>query len=229
MVRNSGSAPAPRQTRQPSRAVTLHKSERSPTSRADRPSSAGKANDHASLSRPSTSRSAGDAPIAETSDEQDDWNNNEGEFNPICTYSYTPHPSFPHNIIELPIDVETYFVDKNIINGPLPGTIHICARCRRTLMTDASGDNRMWALPCGPINDGRCIDQLSGVTPTPVIDNPSPSNVKGKGKARERDEPPAKRAKACKNPKRFECPVEGCTQKCHKVAGTRNSARVIYD
>ncbi|CDW97239.1 hypothetical protein [Sporisorium scitamineum] len=60
-------------------------------------------------------------------------------------------------------------------------------------MTDASGDNRMWALPCGPINDGRCIDQLSGVTPTPVIDNPSPSN------------------------------------KCHKVAGTRNSARVIYD
>lgn len=167
------------------------------------------------------------------------------KFDSKWTHPYEPQPGFTHSIIEPPVDLDTYFDDKAVVTGPLPETTPICAGCRYALLTGANGNERIWALPCGHVIDGRCVDRLSGLTSAPSIE--AAGKVKGKSKAVEaaEDEPPAKVArtsartrptasladdsarstpKKAKKPKRFECPVEGCTQKCSKEPGGKYSA-----
>ncbi len=166
------------------------------------------------------------------------------EYDPKWTHPYEPQPGVTHSIIEPPVDLETYFDDKAVVTGPLPDTTPICACCRYALVTGASDDSRIWALPCGHVIDGRCVNRLSGLTP-PSPMPASSSKDKGKAKATEfEDEPPAKvartsartratasltdsndsAAKKSKKPKRFECPVQGCQQKCTKEPGSKYSA-----
>lgn len=179
------------------------------------------------------------------------------EYDPKWTHPYDAQPGFTHSIIEPPVDLDTYFDDKAVVTGPLPDTTPICPCCRHALVTGANGDQRIWVLPCGHVIDGRCVDQLSGLTPPPSSDGASDTQHelrkgkgKGKGKAIEaaQDEPPAKvprtsarmRATAAvaepkdttpkkpKKPKRFECPVQGCGQKCSKEAGSKYSAWEVF-
>lgn len=179
------------------------------------------------------------------------------EYDPKWTHPYEPVPGFTHNIIEPPVDLDTYFDDKAVVTGPLPETTPICPCCRHALVTGANGDQRIWVLPCGHVIDGRCVDQLSGLTPLPPPPSieadhvrGAPNKGKGKAKATEaaRDEPLAKvsrtsarsRATASiaqptnltpnkpKKPKRFECPVKGCGQKCSKEPGSKFSAWEVF-
>lgn len=166
------------------------------------------------------------------------------------THPYEEQPSFTHSVIEPPVDLDTFFDDKAVVTGPLPDTTPICPCCRHALVTGANGDERIWVLPCGHVIDGRCLDKLSGLTPPPAVKSGSVSKGKGKAKAREvlEDEPPAKvartsartratataaEAKAAtptkpKKPKRFECPVQGCCQKCSKERGGKYSAWEVF-
>ncbi|PWZ01395.1 hypothetical protein BCV70DRAFT_210622 [Testicularia cyperi] len=190
------------------------------------------------------------------------------KYDPKWTHPFDAQPNFVHSIIEPPIEVDTYFDDKNAVSGPLPDTTPICAGCRRALVTGGTGETRMWALPCGHVIDGRCVDLFSGLSTAPsqvgVVANDASSRAttgprKGKAKAVEPpdDEPPAKmsrtsgtkrtRAKAAAaaatasstsllppppppppKPRRFECPVHGCGQKCTKEQGSKYSAWQIY-
>lgn len=176
-----------------------------------------------------------------------------GEYDPKWTHPYEEHPSFTHSIIEPPVDLDTYFDDKAVVTGPLPDTTPICPGCRHALVTGANGVERIWALPCGHVIDGRCLDQLSGLTHPPAVKSHSPNKGKGKAKASEANEaledaPQAKvartgartRATATivepkaptstkpKKPKRFECPVQGCCQKCSKESGSKYSAWEVF-
>lgn len=156
-------------------------------------------------------------------------------YDPKWTHPHPVEPGFTHDIIEPPVEIDTYFDDKAVVTGPLPDTTPICAGCRHALVTGASGDQRIWALPCGHVIDGRCIDRLSGLTPASSLEEMEGSGYsQGKGKAKAidplEDEPPAKQSRtSARNrptkpptpkrptkPKRFDCPVEGCDQKCAK-------------
>ncbi|KAF6767375.1 Zinc finger, RING/FYVE/PHD-type [Kalmanozyma brasiliensis GHG001] len=175
------------------------------------------------------------------------------KFDPKWTHPYEPQPGFTHSIIEPPVDLDTYFDDKAVVTGPLPDTTPICACCRFALVTGANGDERIWALPCGHVIDGRCVDRLSGLAPVPSPETAATgtsSKAKGKAKAIEatEDEPPAKVTKTSartraaaslaaptdatpknlKKPKRFECPVEGCKQKCTKEPNSKYSAWEVF-
>ncbi|SPO20243.1 uncharacterized protein UTRI_00638_B [Ustilago trichophora] len=173
------------------------------------------------------------------------------EYDPKWTHPYEVQPGFTHSIIEPPVDLDTYFDDKAVVTGPLPDTTPICPCCRHALVTGANGDQRIWVLPCGHVIDGRCIDRLSGLT---ELNNAKCSLAKGKGKAKAvdlpEDEPPAKaprtsmRTRATqlvadpsptesppkkpKKPKRFECPVQGCDQRCTKEANSKFSAWEVF-
>lgn len=177
------------------------------------------------------------------------------EYDPKWTHPYEAQPGFTHSIIEPPVDLDTYFDDKAVVTGPLPDTTPICPCCRHALVTGANGDQRIWVLPCGHVIDGRCIDRLSGLTEAAPSQS-TPSKGKGKGKAKALDpvddEPPAKaqrtsaRTRATqpvaeaapalkettpkkpKKPKRFECPVQGCGQKCCKEDGSKFSAWEVF-
>ncbi len=165
-------------------------------------------------------------------------------FEPEWTHPHEVQPGYTHSIIEPPVDLDTYFDDKAVVTGPLPDTTPICAGCRHALVTGATGDRRIWMLPCGHIIDGRCVDRLSGLTPTS-------KKAQGKAKAIEAIEetkarrtstrsrvgaappPPLPSPKApspakAKKPKRFECPVQGCGQKCSKESGGKLSAWEIF-
>ncbi|KAJ1030126.1 hypothetical protein NDA16_001039 [Ustilago loliicola] len=176
------------------------------------------------------------------------------EYDPKWTHPYEAQPGFTHNIIEPPVDLDTYFDDKAVVTGPLPDTTPICPGCRHALVTGANGDERIWALPCGHVIDGRCVDKLSGIAPLPAADTVDwqalPGKGKGKAKAVEppEDEPPAKAPRTStrnrptapahaakettpkkpKKPKRFDCPVQGCGQRCTKEAGSKYSAWEVF-
>jgi len=170
------------------------------------------------------------------------------QFDPKWTHPHEVQPGFTHSIIEPPVEIDSYFDDKAVVTGPLPDTTPICAGCRHALVTGASGDRRIWVLPCGHVIDGRCIDKFSGIAPPPDEDlEQSRSKGKGKAKAVEppEDEPPAKAARTSRRrasvssakptppkkpakPKRFECPVQGCGQKCTKEAGGKFSAWEVF-
>ncbi|KAJ9476610.1 hypothetical protein PHBOTO_000276 [Pseudozyma hubeiensis] len=176
-------------------------------------------------------------------------------YDPKWAHPYEVQSGFTHSIVEPPVDLDTYFDDKAVVTGPLPETTPICPCCRRALVTGANGDERIWVLPCGHVIDGRCVDQLSGLSPS--TDNVEGADAiqsrgvaKGKAKAFEtvEDEPAAKvprtsartRAtaivpeakeatpKKANKPKRFECPVQGCGQKCTKEAGSKYSAWEVF-
>lgn len=173
------------------------------------------------------------------------------KYDPKWTHAYDEQPGFTHSIIEPPVDLDTYFDDKAVVTGPLPDTTPICPGCRHALVTGANADERIWVLPCGHVIDGRCLDRLSGLTsPSAAVESRTPSKGKGKAKAREapEDEPPAKVARTSarnratatvaepkaatptkpKKPKRFECPVQGCCQKCSKESGSKYSAWEVF-
>ena len=170
------------------------------------------------------------------------------QFDPKWTHPHEVQPGFTHSIIEPPVEIDSYFDDKAVVTGPLPDTTPICAGCRHALVTGASGDRRIWVLPCGHVIDGRCIDKFSGIAPPPDEDlEQSRSKGKGKAKAVEppEDEPPAKAARTSRRrasvssakptppkkpakPKRFECPVQGCGQKCTKESGGKFSAWEVF-
>ncbi|KAI3487955.1 hypothetical protein L1887_48038 [Cichorium endivia] len=171
------------------------------------------------------------------------------KYDPTWTHPHEVQPGFSHSIIEPPVDLDTYFDDKAIVTGPLPDTTPICAGCRHALVTGANEDQRIWVLPCGHVIDGRCIDRLSGIEKESA-DGGDDGDVRGKGKAKAVDppeeEPRSKSArtsartrastaaakpttpKKAKKPKRFECPVQGCGQKCSKEPGSKFSAWAVF-
>lgn len=173
------------------------------------------------------------------------------EYDPKWTHPYEAQPGFTHNIIEPPVDLDTYFDDKAVVTGPLPDTTPICPGCRHALVTGANGDERIWVLPCGHVIDGRCVDKLSGIAPA-VDAEAGVTSGKGKGKARAveplEDEPLAKASRTStrnrptaptpaakettpkkpKKPKRFDCPVQGCGQRCTKESGSKYSAWEVF-
>ncbi|SNX81895.1 uncharacterized protein MEPE_00600 [Melanopsichium pennsylvanicum] len=173
------------------------------------------------------------------------------EYDRKWTHPYEAQPGFTHSIIEPPVDLDTYFDDKAVVTGPLPDTTPICPCCRHALVTGANGDQRIWVLPCGHVIDGRCLDRLSGLTDVSDVHS-TPSKGTGKGKAKAIDppeaEPPAKASRTSsrtratqaahvpvdsppkkpKKPKRFECPIQGCEQKCTKDDNSKYSAWAVF-
>ncbi|PWN54223.1 hypothetical protein IE53DRAFT_383189 [Violaceomyces palustris] len=90
------------------------------------------------------------------------------EYDAKWTHPNPARKGFTHNIIEPPVDLETYFDDKAKVTGPLPNTTPICAGCRHALVLGGSGHKRLWALPCGHLIDGRCVSKLSGKVVEPA-------------------------------------------------------------
>ncbi|KAJ1028901.1 hypothetical protein NDA18_000750 [Ustilago nuda] len=177
------------------------------------------------------------------------------DYDPKWTHPYEVQPGFTHNIIEPPVDLDTYFDDKAVVTGPLPDTTPICSCCRHALVTGANGDERIWVLPCGHVIDGRCVDKLSGIAPPLGPDAVVAERTSGKGKGKAKaveppeDEPPAKASRTSsrnrptasapatakeatpkkpKKPKRFNCPVQGCGQRCTKEPGSKYSAWEVF-
>nr|QBH67408.1 hypothetical protein UE_1342 [Ustilago esculenta] len=179
------------------------------------------------------------------------------EYDQKWTHPYEAQSGFTHSVIEPPVDLDTYFDDKAVVTGPLPDTTPICPCCYHALVIGANGDRRLWVLPCGHVIDGRCIDRLSGLTDA-IDSQGTLGKDKGKGKAKAKakanealeDEPPAKAArtsartratrptpapapkesppKKAEKAKRFECPVQGCGQRCSKEEGSKFSAWEVF-
>jgi len=82
-------------------------------------------------------------------------------FNPAWTHPLAPMPGFSQSIVEPAIDVEAVSRGEHDAVVPMPNTTPICARCHRALLMNGSGDDRIWALPCGHVIDGRCVAHLS--------------------------------------------------------------------
>lgn len=82
-------------------------------------------------------------------------------FNPAWTHPLPPVPPFAHSLDEPAVDVEAYAAGQHDAIVPLPDKTPICAMCRRALVLNGSGDQRIWALPCGHVLDGRCVTKLS--------------------------------------------------------------------
>lgn len=86
-------------------------------------------------------------------------------FDPAWTHPHPPVPPFAHSLEEPAVDVEAYAAGQHDAVVPLPNKTPICAMCRRALVLNGSGDQRIWALPCGHVLDGRCVSQLSHTKP----------------------------------------------------------------
>ena len=86
-------------------------------------------------------------------------------FDPAWTHPYPAVPPFAQSLEEPAVDVEAYAAGHHDAVVPLPNKTPICAMCRRALVLNGSGDQRIWALPCGHVLDGRCVTQLSHAKP----------------------------------------------------------------
>lgn len=86
-------------------------------------------------------------------------------FDSTWTHPYPPVTPFAHSLEEPAVDVEAYAAGQHDAAVPLPHKTPICAMCRRALVMNGSGDQRIWALPCGHVLDGRCVTQLSHAKP----------------------------------------------------------------
>lgn len=82
-------------------------------------------------------------------------------FDRTWTHPLAPSPGFSQSIIEPAIDVERVSSGDRDAVAPIPNTTPICARCQHALILNGVGEDRIWALPCGHVIDGRCVAQLS--------------------------------------------------------------------
>ncbi|KZV72633.1 hypothetical protein PENSPDRAFT_683541 [Peniophora sp. CONT] len=74
-------------------------------------------------------------------------------------------------------------------------TLLVCARCNDPLVWNGEGPNRLWALRCGHMLDGKCVDALMH-KPKPAglegldEETPAPKVVDRKGKGKAKAPPP---------------------------------------
>lgn len=82
-------------------------------------------------------------------------------FDPKWTHPLPPNEGFSQSIIEPAVDVEAVAAGDQDAVVPLPNTTPICALCEYALVLNGSGDDRIFALPCGHVIDARCVKRLS--------------------------------------------------------------------
>ncbi|KAL4399610.1 hypothetical protein ACI68E_003991 [Malassezia pachydermatis] len=82
-------------------------------------------------------------------------------FDPTWTHPLAPPTGFSHSIVEPAVDVEGVSAGDHEAVSPLPNTTPICALCHSALVLHGVDDQRVWALPCGHVIDGRCVADLS--------------------------------------------------------------------
>ncbi|WFD32853.1 N(6)-L-threonylcarbamoyladenine synthase [Malassezia sp. CBS 17886] len=119
-------------------------------------------------------------------------------FDPQWTHPLPPPDGYSHSIVEPAIDLEGVLAGDDDAVAPLPDTTPICPVCRQALLLNGTGDQRIWALPCGHVLDGFCVARLG-------------KQVVSDGRATS-----AARV--------FTCPVPHCKQRCHPEPGHRHSA-----
>ena len=124
------------------------------------------------------------------------------EYKKVFTHPKRPDPGFSDDFAPTePISVS----DKtNSSSGPEVGTILVCAKCLDPLITgsteseETTRNSKLWALRCGHILDGKCIDAIMKPRPPPLPEaarneqeNESAPDIKGKskGKGKEVDVP----------------------------------------
>lgn len=121
------------------------------------------------------------------------------EYRPEYTHPAQPEPGFAYDFApEPPVKGESpsdpMIIDDEVDATPAPALELACAHCVRPLELGGTGatdeemgrKRRVWALRCGHIIDGECLELL--MKPLEV---PPPVDVKGKGKAKALDDAPS--------------------------------------
>jgi hypothetical protein len=130
----------------------------------------------------------------------------EPDYRPEYTHPNKPPPGFTFDFGALAAESSTPSPSRSVIivddspipstsassssHGEDPNTILVCARCLDALVTGDSNTGleharrRIWALRCGHLVDGKCVEEImQPVGPFPIVTGSNAIDIKGKGKA----------------------------------------------